>query len=278
MGRLRGVLWLAAGLMVALLAGFIAYQTLTNAAETPVAEGGARGPTIEVVAAQRTIPIRTRINAEDVALIAVPAATAPENAAHDLDEVIGQVTITALYPGEVIMPERLFDPNVVASNGRLALFMADDVVLMAIPAQDLLSQIKVLKAGDRVDLLFSLDVPTERLPGQSNSADAEQATFDLLQNVMVAGLLRKSEEPVSKGGIPGMSGNDQSAGESPSSPDAILLALSPQDALTLKYAIDAGGNMDVVLRAPDADQIFTIDPVDVDYLINRYDIPAAVGQ
>lgn len=278
MGRLRGVLWLAAGLLIALLAGFIAYQSLTNATESQAEAGGGRGPTIDVVVAQRAVPIRTQLGAEDVELIAMPVEFAPQNALRELGEAIGQVTTIDLYPGEILGSERLFDPNVIARNGRVALFMAEDEVLMAIPAQDLLSQVKVLKAGDRIDLLFSLDVPTERLPGQGNDTDDEQATLNLLQNVMIVGLLHKSDEPVNEASVPNMSNGDQRVNESPSSPDAILLTLPPQDALVVKYAIDAGGIMEVVLRAPDADQVYEIDPVDVDYLINRYDIPAAVGQ
>jgi len=59
---------------------------------------------------------------------------------------------------------------------------------------------------------------------------------------------------------------------------AILFALSPQDALVLKYAKDAGGIQDIVLRSPGADGPFSTEPVDIDYIINRYQIPTEVGR
>jgi hypothetical protein len=46
----------------------------------------------------------------------------------------------------------------------------------------------------------------------------------------------------------------------------------------LKYVLDAGGIMDVVLRAPGVEQPFTTEPVDVDYLIRRYQTPIEVGR
>jgi hypothetical protein len=61
-------------------------------------------------------------------------------------------------------------------------------------------------------------------------------------------------------------------------PDSLLMTLPPQDALTLKYLIDAGGILDVVMRAPGVERPFETDPVDIDYLINRYSIPTGAGR
>ncbi len=73
------------------------------------------------------------------------------------------------------------------------------------------------------------------------------------------------------GGQPDENGN---AGQA----KALLLTITPQDALTLKYLKDAGAVMDVVLRAPGAEQPFEVEPVDMDRLINEYRIPAAIGR
>ena len=61
-------------------------------------------------------------------------------------------------------------------------------------------------------------------------------------------------------------------------PDLVLLSIAPQDALALKYAVDAGGAIDLVLRAPGVEKPFVTDPVDIDYLINRYRIPTGPGR
>jgi pilus assembly protein CpaB len=55
-------------------------------------------------------------------------------------------------------------------------------------------------------------------------------------------------------------------------PQAILLALSPQDALVLKHLKDAGGVIDIVLRAPTSSQLFEPEPVMPDYLKDRYEL------
>jgi hypothetical protein len=76
-----------------------------------------------------------------------------------------------------------------------------------------------------------------------------------------------------------VAGSASSSGGSASSPQAILLTISPQDALVLKYVKDTDGVLDMVLRAPGAEQPpAAADPVDVDYLIRRYRIPTEVGQ
>jgi hypothetical protein len=56
------------------------------------------------------------------------------------------------------------------------------------------------------------------------------------------------------------------------------VTLAPQDALTLKYVNDSGGILDYVLRAPGVERPFESDPVDIDYLINRYSIPTGPGR
>ena len=61
-------------------------------------------------------------------------------------------------------------------------------------------------------------------------------------------------------------------------PSALLLTISPQDALVLKYVKDAGGIVDIVLRAPGVDRPFEVDPVDVDYVLNRYQMPIEIGR
>jgi len=53
---------------------------------------------------------------------------------------------------------------------------------------------------------------------------------------------------------------------------AILLAVDPQDALTIKYFRDAGGAPDLALRSPAAEGPFDVVPVDGDYLLGRYHI------
>jgi pilus assembly protein CpaB len=270
MGRLRGCLWLTAGLVVALLAGLVGFMTLNKATVQRVG-GPAAAPEVQVVAAAHAVPIRSALRAEDVELRAVPVNAAPEGALREVAEAVGKISLVELYPGEAVLQQRLADPNVASKDGKLALALDADKVLMALPAADLMSRAGVLKPGDHVDLLYSLKFPANRgVPGgvngvaAANSGDKEElATFSLLQNVIISAQV---------------AGKTTDGSQNNAAPEGVLLALSPQDALVLKYMQDAGGTLDLVLRAPGAEQPFEADPVDVDYLINRYRIPTQIGK
>lgn len=269
MGRLRGFLWLTAGLVIAVLAGLVAFTTLSRAAAARSGAPAAQ-PTVSVVVATQAIPVRAVLTDADVELREVAVESVPEGAVSALADAVGQVTLVELYPGEVLLAQRLIDPNVISGDGRIALVLTEDEVLMAFPAEDLMSQSRVLKPGDRVDLLFSLDFPVNRALAAAAGGEAaggmaheeEQATFNVLQNVAIAAIVT----------------DETATGGDAATPRALLLTISPQDALVLKYVKDAGGIVDIVLRAPGIDKPYEVDPVDVDYLINKYQIPTDIGR
>jgi pilus assembly protein CpaB len=267
---------------VALLAGVVAFLALSRPLEAQSGEG--TGPTVavDVVVAVSTVDVRTQLTAAHVELQQMPVELAPEGAIRAVDQAVGQLTLVDLSPGEIILAERLLDPNVMARSGRLALMIVEDQVLMAFPAADLMSQANMLKAGDHVDILFSLDFPVGRAvagltpEGQPVEQREEQVTFALLQNVSVAAVVGgPAPTGTTEEETPRSSSSSRNA---ETGPRAILFTLSPQDALLLKHAKDAGGVADIVLRAPDAEEPYTTEPVDVDYLINRYQIPVEVGR
>jgi len=271
MGRFRGFLWLVAGLVVAALAGGAAFLALTRATADRAANQELLVPQESIVVAVHRVETRGVLTADAVEVREVPADTVPEGAVHDIDRVLGKISLVELYAGEAILEQRLLDPNVTAPSGRLALVMADDEVLMAFPAGDLLTQVDVLKPGDRVDFLFTYELPVDRETGflpvvardevaigpQQEEEETEPVTFDLLQNVSIAAIVRAVDDE----------------GERTGSPRALLLVVNPQDALVLKYMKDVGATVDLVLRAPGAEGEFAVEPVDLDYIINGYIAP-----
>jgi pilus assembly protein CpaB len=259
MGRLRGCLWLTAGLVVALLAGGVAFISLQRATAARTIDDIDSALLVPVVVASEPIVVRSQLTTGNLEVIEVPVDTTPEGAIGSVDQAVGKITLVDLYPGEIILAQRLLDPNVITGDGRLALVVADGEVLMAFPAQDLMSRIGVLKPGDHVDLLISLEFTQEV---QGTDKYTEQVTFNLLQNVTIAAIV----------GAPNEDGTVK--GE----PDALLLTVSPQDALHIKYAKDAGGIVDIVLRAPGVEQPFSIEPVDANYMIRKYGIPSGSGR
>ena len=273
MGRFRGFLWLIAGVVVAVLAGGVAFIAISRATAEQVVTRDLLTPQQSVVVASRRVDVHGLLTEANLEIREVSVDTVPEGAATDIDTVLGRITLVELYPGEVILAQRLLDPNVVAPNGRLALVMADDEVLLALPAGDLLTELDVLKAGDHVDFFFTYELPIDRDTGflpvvrgenlvggggePGEEEETETFTFDLMQNVTIAALVRSVNEE----------------GEEVGAPRAILLAINPQDALVLKYMKDVGANLDLVLRAPGAEGEFKVEPVDLDYIINGYISP-----
>jgi len=280
MGRLRGCLWLTAGIVIAIAAAVVAYITLTNAM-VKSSEEQVTVPKVGVVVTTRHLPVRTLISAGDVQIKEVPVDSAPEGSLASVDDAIGKMVTTDLYPGEIIVTNRLVDPTTVAGDGRTALIISENQVLMAFPADDLMSRIGILKPGDHVDLLVTFNFPVPALAlateGQATAGTAGQentmVTFSLLENLTIAAIVGGEQQEAAQGVGIGGAGGAQPAQTTPKNPDALLLTVSPQDALVLKYVKDNGGTFDVVLRAPGDEQPFESIPVDIQWLIDRYSIP-----
>lgn len=268
MGRFRGFVWLLAGLTVASLAALIAFVTLNRAAiqragQTPL-------PEVPVVVAAHTVPVRTRLSGDDIELKNMPVNLVPEGAAQEREQVLGRLTLAELVPGEVILLPRLTDPNVIAPDGRQALLLAEGEVLFALPVSDLLSRANLLKPGDHIDLLFTIDMPAERQVsaagavvgnGATSTQGNEPATLNVLQNLVIAAVVTGASD-------------DRTTPQT----EGLLLTVSPQEALVLKYVKDIDGIVDVVVRAPGDSLPADVEPVDVDYLIRRYQIPTEIGR
>jgi Flp pilus assembly protein CpaB len=271
MGRLRGFLWLIAGVVVAALAGGVAFIALSRATAEDVESTDLIRPEQSVVVAAQQVEIRDLLTVEDLEVRRVPVDMVPDGAVTDIEEAIGRITLVELFPGEVILQPRLLDPNVVAPGGRLGIVMSEDRVLIALPAGDLLNQVNMIKAGDRVDFLFTYQLPIDRetdfLPvtrtegaaaGEAaEEEESETVTFNLMQNVMIAEVVRQLNEE----------------GQETGAPRALLLAVDPQDALVFKYMKDVGATVDLALRGPEAEGEFDVEPVDLDYVINGYITP-----
>jgi pilus assembly protein CpaB len=265
MARTRGCLWLTAGVIVAILAGIVAFVVLSRSSAGQAPEAGApaqQGPNVQAVVATQDVPVGAQLSADLVEAREVPVTTLPANYLTSVDDALGKITLTNLVAGEVLLAQRLADPNLISGDGRVALVLSEGEVLMAFPIADLMSRINFLKPGDHVDLLFTLDFPTERDPGGEGGSQEEPITFNLLQNKVIAAIV----------------GGQTTTGGTSADPQALLLTISPQEALVLKHVMDTGGVVDIVVRAPGDEGPVETEPVDVDYLLNRYQIPNAVGR
>lgn len=58
----------------------------------------------------------------------------------------------------------------------------------------------------------------------------------------------------------------------PPPPDVVLIALPPQQQLFLKYAVEVGADVDFALRAVGDGQLYTVQQLDINYLLEQFGI------
>jgi pilus assembly protein CpaB len=258
MERKKALIWLILGAILSIGAGWLTYRTISRAQSvtptTPVTD------TTAVLVVVHDIPARAMLKEGDVAVEEVPAGMVPAGAVRSLDEAVGKIARVQLIPGEILVSERLVEP--AATGKDVAFTMPEDYVIVALPATDLLSQSNILRPGDKVDILVSVDTG-------GNAAGAHMVTLDSLQNVVIQGILASKTLDV-KSGTFGSKSTSEKTSIQVSPPDGLLIAVSPQDALVLKYFKDSGGTFDLALRSPTHAKATETSPVDLEYLSDRY--------
>lgn len=277
--RRSGLLWWLGALALALAAGGLTFRVLTAAVPQRVA---AEGDTMRsVVVAAVDIPARRTITAAELSIRDLPVAAIPEGAAISLEQVEGKMATVDLFAGAPIMLPQLATPDIVTRD--LALSIPEGKSIIAVPTRSSLISARLVRPGDRVDLLATFEV--------QGSEDNQQRTWfesvALLQNLEVHAIILPGSQLPTEGrqGFAGLGGNDEAeaamAEERPRGgvfstttveEPSILLAVETQDALTIRHVLDIGGVIDIALRAVDDGTLAVTEPVDQAYLATRYNI------
>ena len=234
-----------------------------------------------VVVVTHDLPLGAVLSEGDVKEMEVPLGIAPRGTMTAISEVLGRMVKTDLVSGQMLNSQHLANPTNV--NRDLAFTLSDDQVLMAFPANDLMSSVDMLKRGDIVDILVSIEQEVEAEPvnpllvQETQEPQTELFTFDAIQRIQITAMVVDFVEQEQRGGGVQNPLNPEGTPEPTPTPSpqevtslAILLAMDPQDALVLKHLKDAGGVFDIVLRAPTSNQLFELEPVWDEYLIDRY--------
>jgi pilus assembly protein CpaB len=215
MARRRGPILVLVSLVLALLAAWVAntWLSVRSAAKT--------GPTAEsVVTAALDMPLGTRIKAEQVAVIEVPPGTAPKGSFQRVDEVIGQVTSTAVVSGEILLAQRLSASD---QGSALASVVDRNMRAVTVRVDDMVGVSGFLEPGNRVDVIAT---KTEQGSGQVRATT-------ILSNIKVIAA-------------------DQTQPQDRSQPvvvRAVTLMVSPSDAELLLRG-RAAGQIQLTLRNP----------------------------
>ena len=275
MKRRGGILWLSTAFILAVLAALLTLRFLSDAVPSS-APGSDDVVTAPVVVARNDVPMRTLLTDDVVVIRQVPPELMPVGAATMLEQVLGKINMSDLVMGEVVLTRRLADP---AKKGVNILFtMSEDKIVIALPGDDLMSRAGLLRPGDKVDILYSLEMEAASGNGL--------VTFEALQNQEITAIVLPGSATEAVGGLGGIGGMVGSAdvaesmggegGVNEVAGRVILLAVDPQDALVLKYLKDAGGILDFALRVPTNEQFMRTEPVTEDYLADRYRIEVSI--
>jgi len=228
----------------------------------------------DVVVVKRDLFLGDTIAETDVELASVPVEVAPRTAITKLEEAIGKIIKTDLVQGEMVLSHNLADPTNRIND--LSFVLSDDHVLMAFPADDLMSRESMVQQGDIVDIFatFKQKVKTvgesaTTTTGEPKEPEMRTFTVDSLQKVGVTALVLEVIEQEANAD-PLQDTNNQAAPARKTRTRAYLLALDPRDALILKHLKDTDAIFDIVLRAPTSTVQFELSPVTEEFIIEYY--------
>jgi pilus assembly protein CpaB len=244
---------------------------MTEPPPTPAPEA-----TMQAVFAIRDVPMGTVLSAEDVKMAEIPIKYAPRDIVGTLEEAIGKISKTDMVEGEMLLKHYLVDPTGVSSYD-VAYILDDNHVLMAMPATDLMSREVIIKRGDIVDIMVSIQesletVTTEGEPtveGETPATETtgpQQITFTVSQRLGISAIVIDIVQDPNAQTPP----EDPNPNRNQVVVQAYLIALNPQDALVLKYLKDIGGIFEFVIRAPTSTGQFELTPVTSEFIKELY--------
>jgi Flp pilus assembly protein CpaB len=224
-------------------------------------------PMVKVVVAAQDIPERASVKSEMLQVKDWPKQLVPANTLYDPKDAIGATTSSPIAAGELIMSSKLAGD--IPTVG-LAPSIPAGLVAIVVSLPPAAAAAGGLKDGDAVDVLVSLDYTTYNESG--GESKPLFVTFYTIQDVRVLHVGAAGPAPTPEAG----SGGGSSTGATSSNgPSLVTLTVTPQDALLIKYAKERG-NIDVVLRSPLFHEQVVTDPVYLDYIMRRFDLPRPV--
>ena len=281
------------GILIAIIGVALAaagIYVLSNIVEQSLAPRPAPTPlpaiTEPVVMTSHGVALGTVLEARDLKVVEVPVELAPPGSLTDIEAAIGRFTKIDFSAGEVVLEHHLADPTNVTHD--VAFILGNDQVMLAFPANDLMSSLSVIQRGDLVDIFVTLTqevrIVREGPEGVLIAEDEEETeevdlTFDAMQRVEITALVADIVYEEQQQQVPAVPIGEEGEEQPQPTPkpaeiqvQAYLLALTPQDALVLKHLKDVGATFDFVLRAPTSTEIFDLTPINSDYLMDRYEL------
>lgn len=214
MFKSRTVLMLFFALAMGLSAAWLARGWAVDRLATPTEENG-----VPVVVAALQIPFGKKLEASDLRVSTMPKSMVPAGAYRDPVEIESTVAMSTIYPGEVIMREKV---AAFSGGSALSAVIAPNKRAVTVRVNDVIGVAGFLMPGNRVDVVAAVPVGNRRYQSRT-----------LLENVKVLAV-------------------DQSASPEKDKPvivRAVTLELSSADAEDLVKATQEGV-VQLALRNP----------------------------
>jgi pilus assembly protein CpaB len=256
MRKRAGLLLMLVGLMLASLAALLVLGMAQQSQQQSVQQI----KQVYVVTVARDVPENTVVTPDMLAVKAFPADFAPPGAVATAEEATGKYASVKLFKDTVLLRSQLNlnkKARDVASNlppGKVAFWM---------PQPDLIANAGILKPGDHIDVLLTVNMGDKDTKWYS--------TQTTLQNVEIFSI-GTVDQAVDSGAQPANStaAKISSGASKTNASSALVLLLDHQDALILKFIKDVDGIIDLVLRSADDAQIVRTDSVTPDTLVDRF--------
>lgn len=291
MRKVRGLLFVLVGLLLAVLSGYAVLSYTKQAADKAAASAAAAAsanvvvqatpiPKVFVVVAAKDLAENVAVSADDLTQKEFPADFAPADAIAGSDIAVGKYTTARIFKGEILVAPLLSETK---RSSALAATIPEGKVAIAVMVNDAMNSLGALRPGDHVDILLTLDLrpltavatPTS---GQSAGPAAQETPVDrppelstqlTMQNVEVLQIGAPA------GDTPTTSSSAQAAQQVQSADQqqkarTITFLLDHQDAVTLKFIKDSGGTMDLVVRAPNDTELAKTDAVTLDTVYRKF--------
>jgi pilus assembly protein CpaB len=246
--RRKGWMFFALGLVLALSAAAMVYFMLTNVEAGPREAAPPPIPTTKLPVAARPLEPGMKISSADYIMKDFPLDLVPVSAISQTVSLDSQLLVRPVGQGETFRTDQFLGGQGASMSQQIK----QGMVLFAFPIVDLMSQSDVVRDGDHVDLLITL--PLKSLSDGETEKDLGQATALTLQNIEVYKVLRTAKQ------------EDQPEG----APTALMISITPADAVILKYAKDSGGVIDFALRSQLDTEPFTAPYIDRTEFSNKY--------
>lgn len=264
--------------------------------ETPGAEATEVVPeTRDVVVALQNIGEGEIIRPDAVGERPVEVGELPEQPFIDDAEVVGKLARRDIYQAEVLVADMVIAAEDVQRLGeRASLITPFGRIDVAVPVSQLSSVNYAIQPGDRVDVIvcgafIDVDVDTQIrtpvtyfggedcLPGCQVVGEQVQRTFCQLtvDDAVVLGIGVWGQPPQAEAeGEPPEGEGVEEGGEVqlPQAFESIILMVSPQDAVVLKYFLRNDYVIDLALRSSQDEERHETEQVTLEYIMTRFRI------